>query len=101
MRLFTCEVNLEDFSITRHEGEHEEYPSYGSAREACEAGDPFGGAGYASLDLDEPLTVYAESVVSREDADRLVRDFCRNMAEMFIVAAGSLEDRIHHVPLDS
>jgi hypothetical protein len=56
------------------------YPSYRSAKEAYENGCMFGAAGYATIEDDE---VYAESVVSCEDADRLVKEKCAERIVLF------------------
>lgn len=78
MPLYTCEIDLGTGEITRHQNDdYDDCDSYSSAEEARESGEMFGGPGYAEYEVSTTgERVYAESIVSQEDADRLVREYC-------------------------
>ncbi len=90
VNLWTCEICLMTMEVTRSVTYVEEdYPSYRSEEEASEEESMgMGGAGYATYGSEfSPLGVYAESLVSQEDADRIVADLCVELYHKFGNAA--------------
>ena len=70
--IYTSEINLDTLKQERHDVliEEDEEPNIDSYEYAAYNEDGFG-------------NIYAESLISQETADKLVRDFAADMAEKF------------------
>lgn len=89
--LWTTEVNVDTGKVERSvQQEDEGYPSFATAEEAYENGCSWGAAGYATFDDDGYRNVYAESLKSQEDADRLVIDLAENLGAKLLKAAAKV-----------
>lgn len=77
MILYTCNIDVNTGEVERDALDLDDYD------------EEF--AGYAEYDEHEWVGVYAESLVSRADADRLVREMCESLRDKFARAVVLLD----------